>query len=179
VDDEIMVIGADSTRAFAAKDGGLRQADIRHVAGVLQSADRRVIRIVVCHHPFGPPAGMFIRRARPRLASRALAALVEAGADVFLTGHLHLSYAGRSATRYETAGRSAIAVEAGTATSRRMRGEPNSFNVVRAAADHVEVERLTWDEADREFRRAQLDSFVRSESGWISSLSAESTPAQT
>jgi hypothetical protein len=39
---------------------------------------------------------------------------------------------------------SALVVQAGTATSLRARGEPNSFNVVRINHPQISVERLNW-----------------------------------
>ena len=76
---------------------------------------------------------------------------------MFLTGHLHVGYAGETAVRYKGGGRVAIVVEAGTAASTRRRGEPNSFNVLRAVAGRITVERRTWNEIARAIRAGRLN----------------------
>jgi 3',5'-cyclic AMP phosphodiesterase CpdA len=166
-DAEILVAGADTTRAFTIAEGGLHARDVEHLAAVLRSAPDTSVRIVVCHHPFDPLTSGRARLTTPRPAADAVARLVAAGADVFLTGHLHLHYAGHTAVRYNVAGRSALVVEAGTATSIRGRGEPNSFNVLHVQRDAVTVERMDWDEAAARFRAARSESFTRSENGWF------------
>ena len=66
---------------------------------------------VVCHHPFDAPAGRGGRWTAPAPAADAVNTLVSRGADVFLTGHLHVTYVGHTATRYPVGGRSGIGVE--------------------------------------------------------------------
>lgn len=165
-DAEIAVVGADTTRSFTIKDGGLRPRDVRHLSGVLDDAPPDAVRVVVCHHPFDPPAGRRGRWTAPAPDAAAVHTLMARGADVFLTGHLHLTYVGHTATRYRIEGRSAIVVEAGTATSVRGRGEVNSFNVLRIDRGHVRVERLNWNAAVGRFAVAATEEFVRSDSGW-------------
>jgi 3',5'-cyclic AMP phosphodiesterase CpdA len=166
-DDEIAVIGADTTRSFTIKDGGLRPLDVQHLASRLTAAGGARVRIVVCHHPFDPPRGHIGRLTWPRPATGAVAELVAKGADVFLTGHLHTSYTGHTAKRYRANGRAAIVVEAGTATSTRVRSEPNAFNVLRVERAHIVVERLTWQPATASFATADTQTFTRVPDGWV------------
>ena len=165
-DGAMAVIGADTTRSFTIKDGGLRPSDVRQLVVLLGRFDREVLKVIVCHHPFDLPAGRRGRLTVPAPDANAMATLIEHGADIFLTGHLHLSYAGHSAVRYRVRGRSAIVVEAGTATSTRARGEPNAFNVLRADREAVRVERLAWDRRKREFASVHAERFVRAPQGW-------------
>jgi 3',5'-cyclic AMP phosphodiesterase CpdA len=165
-DSEVAIVGADTTRSFTFKDGGLRPGDVRHIIGLLDGFDRDVLKIVVCHHPFDPLVGRSAHLTFPAPDATAIATLIEHGAAIFLTGHRHLSYAGDSAIRYRLRGRSAIVVEAGTATSTRARGEPNSFNVLRIDRGTVAVDRLAWDDRKGEFVSAQVNAFARSDQGW-------------
>src|ERR671910_601321 len=96
----------------------------------------------------------------------ALEALAGAGADVFLTGHLHLSYTGHTAARYRIAGRTAVIVEAGTATSTRQRGETNSFNLLHIERTTIVVERWQWQQTASQFTVADAQTFDRSTTGW-------------
>ena len=166
--EEVLVLGANTTRSFTIKDGGLRDGDLAPLVAALGDTPPTAVRVLVCHHPFDAPAGAAGRLTRPRPARGALAALVAAGLDVVLTGHLHLSYTGHTAARYHTAGRTAIVVEGGTATSTRVRGVPNAFNVLRLTGDRVEVEQRAWDASAARFGTACRDTFVRVEAGWAS-----------
>ncbi len=165
-DDMLIVAGADTTRSLTIQDGGLRRRDVEHLRAVLASAPDNATRIVVCHHPFDPLTGRRARFTAPRPAADAIERLVTAGADVFLTGHLHLGYVGHTVVRYGAEGRAAIVVEAGTATSVRVRGEGNSFNVLRIADDEIEVERQTWDPDGQRFGPGARDRFTRTPGGW-------------
>ena len=85
---------------------------------------------------------------------------------MFLTGHLHLSYTGHTAARYRIAGRTAVIVEAGTATSTRQRGETNSFNLLHIERSTIVVERWQWQQGSSEFIVADAQTFDRSTRGW-------------
>jgi predicted phosphodiesterase len=165
-DPEITVVGANSTRSFTIKDGGLRPVDVRRVLALLGDAAAGAVRVFVCHHPFDRPETRSGRWTLPAPDAEAVNTLVARGADIFLTGHLHLTYVGHTAVRYQVQGRSAIVVEAGTATSHRGRGEANSFNVLRIDNGRIRVERRDWDaDADR-FVAAAAEEFLRSAAGW-------------
>ena len=165
-DAEIAVVGANTTRSFTIKDGGLRRGDVHHLSALL-SEGGDAVRVLVCHHPFDRPAGRGGRWTVPAPDFEAVDALVARGVDVFLTGHLHLNYVGHTAVRYRVSGRSAIVVEAGTATSHRGRGEANSFNLLRVEAGRVTVERHDWDDTASRFAVASAEEFIRSDGGWI------------
>jgi 3',5'-cyclic AMP phosphodiesterase CpdA len=166
-DTDLLVVGANTTRAFTIKDGGLRPLDVGRVVADIGEAGADVLKVVVCHHPFDAPTSRMGRLTRPRVDAGAITTLVGAGADVLLTGHLHVSYTGGSAVRYRVPGRTAIIVEAGTAASTRVRGETNSFNVLRAERGMVAVERLAWDGQARRFALQQRQLFRRSDEGWL------------
>ena len=166
-DAEIAVVGANTTRSFTIKDGGLRRHDVRHLSTLLNEVTADVVRIVVCHHPFDRPAGRAGRWTAPAPDAAAVDTLVARGVDICLTGHLHLTYVGHTAVRYQIGGRSAIVVEAGTATSHRGRGEANAFNLLRIDGRQVGVERHDWDAASSRFSLAAVEEFVRTDAGWI------------
>lgn len=162
----LFVAGANTTRSFTIKDGGLRRVDVRRLAAALSAARDADLRVVVCHHPFDAPTGRIGRLTRPRPDVDAVATLVEHGADVFLTGHLHVSYTGGSAVRYSVPGRSAIMVEAGTAASTRVRGEANAFNVLHTERGRVTVVRMIWDRSRRAFVAQPGQVFRPGPEGW-------------
>ena len=91
---------------------------------------------------------------------------------MLLAGHLHLSYLGSTATRYKMGGYSALIVQAGTATSTRVRGEANMFNVVRIAWPYITVERRAWQPRSGVFAAAASMSFHRTSEGWVTDAHA-------
>jgi 3',5'-cyclic AMP phosphodiesterase CpdA len=168
VDEEIAVIGTDTTRSFTIGGGGIRKRELHRIRELLKEIAQSVVRILVAHHPFDEPhAGAPFGRARP--GPEAVEQLACEGIDIFLTGHLHVTFAGPTAKRYNIGGRSAIIVEAGTATSTRVRGEPNAFNVLRIDRQTITVEHLVWDAAARAFIKGEVQRFAHSADGWTPS----------
>lgn len=164
--DEVAVAGLNTTRSFTIKGGRARAADVQRVCERFQQLSDIVVKVVVAHHPF--EAAQHVARGRWRGSGRGtVEALTRGGADVFLTGHLHVSYTGATAARYNIGGRAAVVVEAGTATSTRMRGEANAFNVLRLDARSIVVERFEWRQASRGFDVGEVRRFERTPNGWV------------
>ena len=164
-DDEIAVIGINTARSLTLKNGRVNEEQLAQVRQRLQGLPDTVVKIVVTHHPFDLP----LHRGRGDLVGRASAAMsVFAGCriDMLLAGHLHASHADNTSERYQLGAYSAIAVQAGTATSTRGRGEANSFNIIRIDTDHIAVDRMSWASASATFKRVASESFQRTADGW-------------
>ena len=165
IDGEIAVVGVDTTRSNVFKGGRINTAQVDRIREALCNLPREVVRIVVTHHPFDAPGeaaqrpGHVVGRAR-----MALEGLVECGADLLLSGHLHEAAVLHTAERYAIAGMSALVVQAGTATSVRTRETPNTFNVLRVSPHHVQVERHAWNGST--FAADASQAFDRDASGW-------------
>lgn len=165
VDDEVAVMGLNSARSLTFGRGRLNASQISRAAERLRGVDPRLIKIIVTHHPFDLPDAYGDEHLVGR-AKAAMAQFAEVGADLFLAGHLHVSHIGHTAERYKIAGHSALVVQAGT-ISARLRGEPNSFNVLRVNRAHISVERRTWDEAQQNFAAGTARTFRHTNEGWI------------
>jgi 3',5'-cyclic AMP phosphodiesterase CpdA len=164
-DDEIAVAGINTARSLTFKGGRINERQIARVRERLCALPDGVARVIVTHHPFDLPEG----RAEADLVGRArmaMEAFVACGADVIASGHLHVSHTTHTAIRYKLPGRSALVVQAGTATSTRERGEPNSFNVLAVERARVSVERRVWRATDRTFLPAAREVFERTQDGW-------------
>lgn len=169
-DAEIAVLGVNTARALTFKDGRINQAQLAAVTERLATFDPGVTRIVVTHHPFDAP-DLVGTGAKPLhgvvgRAQMAMAGFLQSRVDMILSGHLHVSHIGRTAQRYPMPGRSALLIQAGTATSTRKRGEVNAFNIVRIARPETTVACMTWDGASAGFRQASIERFAETEAGW-------------
>ncbi|HEY3173766.1 MAG TPA: metallophosphoesterase [Thermoanaerobaculia bacterium] len=164
-DDEIAVIGINTARSWTFKGGRINERQVARVRERLCALPEETTRMIVTHHPFDLPEG----RVSADLVGRARMAMetfVECGADVIVSGHLHVSHTAHTAIRYKLPGRSALVVQAGTATSTRERGEQNSFNVLRIERPQISVERYVWQPVERRFAPAALETFRRTVDGW-------------
>ena len=164
-DAEIAVAGVNTARSLTFKDGRINEAQMQQLHDRLAPLDDNMTKFVVTHHPFDLPEG-FREGDLVGRADEAMEFFLRAGADVLLSGHLHTSHVTDTATRYPVNGRSALVVQAGTATSTRGRGETNSFNVIRADGDWLDVERWAWQPEEGSFQAASRQRFNWSEAGW-------------
>jgi 3',5'-cyclic AMP phosphodiesterase CpdA len=164
-DEEMVVIGVSTARSLTIKGGRINQEQIARVREKMCSFGDHMMKILVTHHPFDLPEGYSDRDLVGR-ARMAMAGFADCGADLFLAGHLHVTYSGHTAKRYNIQGHSALVVQAGTATSTRGRGEVNSFNVIRLNHPDVAVERFSWNPASVSFVIASEEHFRHSSEGW-------------
>lgn len=112
--------------------GEISRGQTAIAAAELQKAAPGALRIVATHHPLDWPIDAPIK-GLTRGGVRGLRLLADAGAELFLSGHLHFA----SARLFETR---ALSVTSGT-LSRRVRHEPCAFTVLRRPAPHlIEIE---------------------------------------
>ena len=165
VDGEIAVLGVNTARALTFKGGRINKEQMKSIERRLKPLGDAVTKVVVTHHPFDVPDESgdvdLVGRAR-----KAMAVFSECGVDLLLSGHFHVSQSGET-TRDAIAGYSALAVQAGTATSTRGRGEENSFNVVRIQRNEIVVERWAFERVAGAFRPAGSERFEREGERWI------------
>jgi 3',5'-cyclic AMP phosphodiesterase CpdA len=165
LDDEIAVLGLDSTDAFRWKDGELSARDVARIRDAFATLPAHLMRVLVLHHPIIPPAD----DPSPALvdgADEALLALEECSADLILAGHLHIAYTGDVRTHHVKAKRSMLVAQAGTAVSTRGRGEPNAYNLITLARDEIDVVVRAWD--GRAFVPQAAITYRRMPLGWSS-----------
>lgn len=112
--------------------GEISRGQAAIAAAELQKAAPGALRIVITHHPLDWPNDAPIK-GLTRGGIGGLRRLADAGAELFLAGHLHFA----SARLFETR---ALSVTSGT-LSQRLRHEPCAFTVIRRPApDMIETE---------------------------------------
>jgi len=154
IDRPVVVVGLDTTRPSSVKRARVHARDVDRICEYVQQFGPDDVKVLVAHHPFDP--GRYSE----------LEALTRCGIDVILTGHLHVSSSRHTAHRHHLYGRSAVVVEAGTATSTRLREPTNAFNVLRVTSDAIVVERHDWMRGQG-FVVADRQRFDRSAAGWL------------
>lgn len=164
-DGEIAVAGINTTRSMTIKGGRINREQVERLRSKMSALPSEMLKVVVTHHPFDVPEGEdeddIVGRAR-----ESLPLIAEAGADVFLAGHLHMSHVTASTRRYKLKdGYSALIIQAGTATSLRGRGEENSFNLLTFEHPRLVVERYLYGGSDG-FQPTSAEVFERGDGGW-------------
>jgi len=162
-DDEIAVMGIDTSRIWHIRGGSISPRQVRHVEERLCRLPRRLTRVLVTHHPFDLPPefkGRYLVRQGEAALDRLACCL-----DLLLAGHMHVGASGCVADRFKTANGALVFSQAGTAISKRYKGERNSFNVIEVERPHLRVRKFTWD-ADQsayDANSGEVLNFVMSE----------------
>lgn len=164
-DEEVAIVGVNTARSLVFKGGRINKTQVGRLREKFCSLQDEVVKVVVTHHPFDLPEGYDESHLVGR-AKMAMTGLAECGADLFLAGHLHTSHTGHT-KRYNVRGHSALVVQAGTATSTRERGEPNSFNLLRIAHPSIVVEKFAWNESTTAFAVSVIERFEHTDGGWV------------
>lgn len=163
LDGEIAVICLNTVRTWAPEtdwsQGKITRSQIARTEARLAALPPGRFRIVVGHHPFMPPPWDEEARLVGR-ADEALDAFRRHGVGLTLAGHLHRHYS-RFAEAPESGaepdavtvdrgtaearGTRLLAVQAGSATSTRLRGnEPNAYNRIRIDGGQAIVTVRVW-----------------------------------
>ena len=165
LDDEIAVLGLNSSRSFTIQDGRLNDRQISCLREVFGELNPDIVKILVCHHPFELPTDDKGHR-KVGGAAQVLSAMAECRADIVLTGHLHTTFSACTTLSDKGARWAVLLVQAGTATSTRLRGQEASFNVVRIRQSSIELTPHVWDSQAHEFMPTPSIAFARGALGW-------------
>lgn len=143
-DNRVAVFGLNTARragwSLDWSRGRVTHARLHRLLDRLRATPPGLTRIVVAHHPLLPPEDS------PKTpvaggAVAALKALEAAQVRLILAGHLHRGY-----SRLASAGGTApLILQGATATSTRLRGEPNAYNRITVDSnDRITVETRIW-----------------------------------
>jgi 3',5'-cyclic AMP phosphodiesterase CpdA len=139
----IAVLGINTARSLTFKDGRINQDQVAFIRDTFARTPRDSFRVLVTHHPlFALPVGEEITRAIGR-QELALDAIQEAGVDMLLAGHNHHASTHNASDLVTRAG-SALVVQAGTATSTRLRDQEQSFNTIDVGDASVTITVNAW-----------------------------------
>jgi 3',5'-cyclic AMP phosphodiesterase CpdA len=145
------VIGLNSVRPWRQQSGGIRSGQLVRAAERLREAPPSAFQVVVLHHHLiGAPW-----RSRKKPVARrnhVLAALVEAGADLILAGHIHQAavsarYEFEIARGDEPSVVVSIAPGLGQPRPKRQ-GEARGLHVYEIDEDRLEIRTYVWRDDD-------------------------------
>jgi 3',5'-cyclic AMP phosphodiesterase CpdA len=139
----VAVLGINTARSLTFKDGRVSRDQVEFIRETFARTPSDAARVLVTHHPlFAVPVGEQVERAVGR-NELALDAIEEAGVDLLLAGHAHHASV-HSASELVTRAGGALVIQAGTATSTRVREQNQSFNVIDVEDGHVTLTVECW-----------------------------------
>ena len=130
----VAVLGLNSARRMGLtldwSTGRVTRHRLQRLLHRLDALPKAMTKIVVMHHPLLPPEGA------PKTpvaggAQSALRAMAAHNVSLVLAGHLHRGYARLSSPD----GKPPLILQGATATSVRLRGEPNAYNQITIGED--------------------------------------------
>ena len=158
------VLGINTARSLTFKHGKINDEQIAFIRDTFSRVDATIPRILVTHHPiFALPTGDGIGEPIKNQAD-VLHMIGELGVDLLLAGHNHRASHQDSAD-FVTKSTGALVIQAGTATSTRVRGEHQSFNRIVVNGENVEVTLVGWHHT--EFRDGDPARFTRKDGRWV------------
>lgn len=161
----VAVLGINTARSLTFSEGRINEEQMAFIRETFERTDEKAMRVLVTHHPlFALPVGETgeVGRAVGR-SELALDAIAEAGVDMLLAGHHHV-VSTHSARDLATRAGPALVVQAGTATSVRLRDEEQSFNRIDIDGETVILTVQSW--AGDAFAPAAEQRFEREGDHW-------------
>jgi 3',5'-cyclic AMP phosphodiesterase CpdA len=159
----IAVLGINTARSMTFKDGRINKDQVDFIRETFARVPSQVMRIIVTHHPlFALEVDGEVERAIGR-QEMALDAVEESGVDMVLAGHNHHA-SSQDASDLVTRAGGVLVVQAGTATSTRVRQQEQSFNTIDIEERSAAITVHSWNGDD--FLAGDAQSYERREGRW-------------
>ena len=159
----VAVLGINTARSMTFKEGRINRDQVEFVRETFSRTPAETVRVLVTHHPlFALQVGNEVQRAIGR-QELALDAIEDAGVDILLAGHNHHASTHDASDLVTRAG-GALVVQAGTATSTRVRDQDQSFNLVEIADSCAIITVQAWN--GEQFRPADAQRYEWREGRW-------------
>lgn len=166
----VAVLGVNTARSLTFKDGRISRDQVEFVRETFARTSDGVVRILVTHHPlFALEVGEQVERAIGR-QELALDAVADSGVDMLLAGHAHHASSQDAGDLVTRAG-GVLVVQAGTATSTRVREQGQSFNTIDIAEGSATITIHAWTGEDFEANDAQCYEWMNGK--WVLRKAAE------
>ena len=149
--EQVFAVGLNSVRPWRHQSGGVTTGQLERTAALLREAASGALRVVVLHHHLiGAP---WRSRKRPVARRNAvLAALVDAGAELILAGHIHqAAISERREFEISGGGETGVTVSVAPGLGQPRpgrRGEARGLHVYETTSDAVRVQTYVWRDDD-------------------------------
>ena len=166
----VAVLGINTARSLTFKDGRINEDQVKFIADTFARTPSEAMRILVTHHPlFALRIGEQVERAIGR-QELALDAVENSGVDMLLAGHNHHA-SSQDASELVTRAGGVLVIQAGTATSTRVREQEQSFNTIDIGEATATITVNAWNGDD--FRPSDARAYKWIEGRWKLEKSAE------
>ena len=166
----VAVLGINTARSLTFKDGRINRQQVEFIRETFARVPSEAMRILVTHHPlFALRIGEQVERAIGR-QELALDVVEESGVDIVLAGHAHHASSQDASDLIARSG-GVLVVQAGTATSTRLREQEQSFNVIDIAERQATITIHGWIGTD--FRPNDASRYEWYEGRWLIREAAE------
>jgi len=143
----VAVLGINTARSLTFKDGRINKEQVAFIRETFARTPTEAMRVIVTHHPlFALKVGGETERAIGR-QELALGAVEESGVDMVLAGHAHHA-SSQDAGDLVTRSGGVLVVQAGTATSTRVREQEQSFNTIDIAERSATITVHAWNSGE-------------------------------
>ncbi|HJP68642.1 MAG TPA: metallophosphoesterase [Sphingomicrobium sp.] len=139
----LAVLGINTARSMTFKDGRINKDQVAFIRESFSRTVPNMMRIIVTHHPL---FAMQVAGETERAIGRhelALEAIDDAGVDMVLAGHHHHA-SSQDASELVTRAGGVLVVQAGTATSTRVRQQEQSFNNIDISDGNAAITVHAW-----------------------------------
>jgi 3',5'-cyclic AMP phosphodiesterase CpdA len=164
----LAIAGVNTARRFRWKLnwalGSISHHQIDQVERFFAPLGDDIFKIVVTHHPFLPPPDTPDEDLAAH-AAEAIPVFERCGVDLILSGHLHRAYTGEVGGQSRAIHRSILVAQASTATSTRVRGEPNAYNLIMIDGNRVGLCARVWD--GQGFTQKETAWFEKQSDRWL------------
>jgi 3',5'-cyclic AMP phosphodiesterase CpdA len=157
-DDSLLVLGVNTSQAFAFKGGRVRRRRVAELERELAAATADQFRIVVAHHHLARPEGVE-EAEHPSWGAAHAARRLAAGIDLVLSGHLH-----RTLELYPAGSEAFPVLHTGTSSSSRGRGPEAgacTHQWIEVGAEEFTVDCRAWKGDERGFQTTGRRRFPR------------------
>jgi 3',5'-cyclic AMP phosphodiesterase CpdA len=165
----MVVAGLNSARPagwhFDWSRGRLSRRQMERLARLYGAAEPDALHVLVVHHPPAAPPHGTARHLIGRLREFT-DAVREAGVDLVLSGHFHMSYAQALLLPGGAAPGSCVMSSVSTAISHRLKGEPNGFHVIDGDDRGLTIADWAWTGETYQERRSWSFESGRGPGNW-------------
>lgn len=157
----VAVLGINSAHGRTVKGGKIDRDDLEYMRQFFQEREPETFKVLVLHHHLTKIQALGPHDVARR-AQRALEIASDAGVDLILCGHLHISHIEPLEIVPEE--HRIVIVSAGTATSsrgRRSNRRTNFYNLVDVAPDHFLIEERRYHPERHQFITDSTTRFER------------------